>query len=129
MDLSTIAYAINTQINRLGDASDRGFWPLAAPPNRPPITAHLVLNPARRPTPIAEKVKASVEIPGLFTVYQDTTNGSTKMLITTDQIGQEFIYWGHSVDGPVAAGHNRGSFRDNKVFSISATFRPRSSLW
>lgn len=72
--------------------------------------------------PIADKVKASVEIPGLFTVYQDTTNGSTKMLITTVQIGQEFIYWGHSVDGPVAAGHNRGSFRDNKVFSIQRHF-------
>lgn len=72
--------------------------------------------------PIADKVKASVEISGLFTVYQDTTNGSTKMLITADQVGQEFIYWGHSVDGPVAAGHNRGSFRDNKVFSIQRHF-------
>lgn len=68
--------------------------------------------------PIADAVKNSIAIEGLFTVYQDTTSGSTKMLITEDQIGQEFIYWGHTVDGVVQVGHFRGNYRDNKVFSI-----------
>ncbi|MCC5925182.1 MAG: zinc-dependent metalloprotease [Bacteroidetes bacterium] len=72
--------------------------------------------------PLASATSNAVEIPGLFTVYQDTTSGSTKMLITYDQIGQEFIYWGHTVDGTVAAGHFRGGYRDNKIFSIQRHF-------
>jgi len=68
--------------------------------------------------PIADKVKSSIAMEGLFTVYQDTTSGSTQMIINYDQIGKEFIYWGHTVDGVVQAGHFRGAYRDNKVFSI-----------
>lgn len=71
---------------------------------------------------IAEAVKGSHTMEGLFTVYQDTTSGSTKMLITEDQIGKEFIYWGHTVDGVPQAGHFRGNYRDNKVFTIERYF-------
>ncbi|MCH8494817.1 MAG: zinc-dependent metalloprotease [Balneolales bacterium] len=77
---------------------------------------------ARTADPIANAVRGNLAIEGLFTVYQDTTTGSTKMLINADQIGEEFIYWGHSVDGPVQVGLFRGAYRDNKVISIQRHF-------
>ncbi len=67
-------------------------------------------------------VSGSKAIEGLFTVYQDTTDASTKMLIREDQIGKEFIYWGHTVDGVPQVGHFRGNYRDNKIFSIQRYF-------
>ncbi len=73
-------------------------------------------------SPIEQAVSSLKAFEGLFTVYQDTTDGSTKMLIKADQIGKEFIYWGHTVDGVVRAGHFRGNYRDNKIFSIQRYF-------
>jgi len=76
----------------------------------------------RAADPIANQTKNSLSFEGLFTIFQDTTSGSTKMLINYDQIGKEFIYWGHTVDGIVQAGHFRGAYQDNKVFSIQRYF-------
>jgi hypothetical protein len=59
---------------------------------------------------------------GLFTLYQDTTTGTTYMVIKKDQIDKEFIYFCHTVDGISAAGHYRGNFRDNKIISIRKYF-------
>ena len=66
----------------------------------------------------AEAVKAADAIEGLFTVYRDTTDGALQMVITPDQLDQEYIYFTHVVDGALAGGHFRGQFRDNAVFSI-----------
>ena len=46
-----------------------------------------------------EALKDKKEIPGLFTLYQDTTNGKLSMLIKKDQIGQEFIHFVHGLNG------------------------------
>lgn len=59
---------------------------------------------------------------GLFTVYQDTTTGSTKLAIHEDQIGKEYIYFGMSRDGVLEAGHFRGAFRDNKIIQVQRYF-------
>jgi hypothetical protein len=59
---------------------------------------------------------------GLFTVYQDTTDGSTKLMISKDQIGKEFIYFGHTVDGVTDAGRFRGAYQENKIFKIERYF-------
>jgi hypothetical protein len=59
---------------------------------------------------------------GLFTLYQDTTTGTTYMVIKKEQIDKEFIYFCHTVDGISAAGHYRGNFRDNKIISIRKYF-------
>ncbi|AXJ02542.1 protein of unknown function (DUF5117) [Cyclonatronum proteinivorum] len=79
---------------------------------------------AERPqlNPIEQATSGHIKMEGLFTVFQDTTSGSTKMMITEDQIGKEFIYWGHTVDGVPQVGHFRGNYRDNKVFSIQRYF-------
>jgi hypothetical protein len=67
-------------------------------------------------------IEKSVAFEGLFTVYQDTTNGSAKLAISEDQLDKEYIYFGLSEDGVLEAGHFRGAYRDNKVFKIQRYF-------
>jgi hypothetical protein len=71
---------------------------------------------------IAEKTKAAVKYPGLFTLYQDTINGQLYMLLSKEQLNQTYIYFGYTENGVTAAGHFRGSFRDNAVFTIRRYF-------
>jgi hypothetical protein len=71
---------------------------------------------------ISDKVKACKKNEGLFTLFQDTVNGSVYMLLKKEQLEKEYIYFSYSADGVVAAGHFRGSYRDNKVFTIKRYF-------
>ena len=71
---------------------------------------------------IASKTKSAKATEGLMTVYQDTTDGKTYLLLKKDQIGQEFIYWSYSENGLARVGLNRGSFRYNQVFKVSRYF-------
>ncbi|MFN9518942.1 MAG: zinc-dependent metalloprotease, partial [Bacteroidota bacterium] len=65
-----------------------------------------------------DKVKSCKKLPGLFTLYRDTANGSVYMVITKQQLNQTYIYFSYTENGVVGAGHFRGSFRDNMVFTI-----------
>lgn len=67
---------------------------------------------------IKEVTKPTKAKEGLFTLYQDTTNGSVYMKIRKDQLNKEFVYFNYSENGAVSAGFFKGSFRDNEVFSI-----------
>ena len=71
---------------------------------------------------IEEATKKCRKLEGLFTLYQDTTSGSVYLLVKKDQVDKEFIYFGHTANGVVAAGHFRGSYRDNKIFTIRKYF-------
>ncbi len=71
---------------------------------------------------IASLVKTSKKVDGLFTVYQDTANGSLMMAVSKDKLGKEFIYFTHIVDAPVAAGFFRGAFGTNNTFSVRRHF-------
>ncbi len=71
---------------------------------------------------IAEVTKDSRRMDGLFTLFQDTLTGSMHMQVSPDQLGDEFIYWSHTVDGVVDVGHFRGAFRDNRVFSVDREY-------
>ena len=71
---------------------------------------------------IASETEGSRKFDGLLTVYQDTTDGSLKIAIRKDQIDKEYVYFTQTVDGPTIAGHFRGFFRDNRVFSIRKHF-------
>ena len=68
--------------------------------------------------PFDEHVAASDTLEGLFTVYQDTTDGKLRMQIDADQLDQEFIYFTLTQDGAPVAGHFRGQFRANEVFTL-----------
>ena len=63
-------------------------------------------------------IAESDSLGGLFTVYRDTTSGSLHMALDADQIGEEFIYFTHTVDGVLEAGTYRGAYRDNTVFKV-----------
>ena len=71
---------------------------------------------------IASVTRGHRKMDGLFTVYQDTTNGSLHMLVPKSKIGKEFIYFTHAVDAPVTAGRFRGAFGSNNVFTIRRHF-------
>jgi hypothetical protein len=63
-------------------------------------------------------VAKSDSLGGMFTVYRDTTDGSLQMAIDTSQVGETYIYHSQTVDGVLEAGHYRGAYRDNAVFTI-----------
>jgi hypothetical protein len=71
---------------------------------------------------IAEATKSSRKLEGLFTVYQDTVTGALQLALDESQLGKEYIYFMHTVDGVTEAGHFRGAFRGNNVFTIRRHF-------
>ncbi|MGB2867898.1 MAG: zinc-dependent metalloprotease [Bacteroidota bacterium] len=74
------------------------------------------------PKTIKEMVKASKKYDGLFTIYQDTTDGSTTMLVKKDQIDKEYIYFSFTADGVIEAGHFRGAYLGSNVFTVKRYF-------
>ncbi|NER12248.1 DUF5117 domain-containing protein [Leptobacterium flavescens] len=77
--------------------------------------------PVKKPSKkksIADLTKSSKKIEGLFTIYQDTVNGSIQMLVSEDQLGKEFIYFSQIADGVVDVGAFRGAYRGSKIFKI-----------
>ncbi|VXB25803.1 conserved hypothetical protein [Flavobacterium sp. 9AF] len=71
---------------------------------------------------IAELIKQSKKIEGLFTIYQDTVNGSIQMLVKEDQIGKNFIYFNQIADGAADIGQFRGSYGESVVFKVEKYF-------
>lgn len=83
-----------------------------------PVTSASESQKPSTPT-IAEKVKKCRKIDGLITLYRDTASGSLYMLVKKSQLNKEFIYFSYVENGITTTGHNKGTFRDNKVFKIS----------
>ncbi|OUR91792.1 hypothetical protein A9Q87_08265 [Flavobacteriales bacterium 34_180_T64] len=71
---------------------------------------------------ISDLVKKSKKIEGLFTIYQDTINGSMQMIVTEDQIDKEFIHFVQIGDGVIDAGALRGVYAGSKVFKVKKYF-------
>jgi hypothetical protein len=84
---------------------------MAAEPAAPPAKEKKTLS-------IADTLKTFKAYPGLFSLYQDTSNGAVLMRISSQQIGKEYIYFSHTSDGVLPAGHFRGSFRYNRIVSL-----------
>src|ERR1051326_4607192 len=76
----------------------------------------------KKPKTIAEVVGSAKKLEGLFTLYQDTTNGAVHLLIKEAQLDREFIYFTHTRDGVLAAGHFRGAFQDTRIFTLRKLF-------
>lgn len=99
----------------------------AAPTQTPaPATPVSAANTTTTITPkrksVAEFTKGFDRVTGLFRMYLDLEKGGVFLFIAKPQLGPEFIYFNHSVDGPVAAGHNRGRYGDSIVFSMRKIF-------
>ena len=71
---------------------------------------------------ISEVTKKCKKIDGLFPIYQDTTTGSIKMVVSKEQLGNEFIYFSQIANGVLEAGSFRGAYRGSKVFKIEKYF-------
>ena len=72
---------------------------------------------------ISDLVKSSKEFDGLFKIYQDTVTGSLQMVITKNQLDNEYIYFSQIADGISDAGRLiRGSYKGSKVFKIKKYF-------
>lgn len=71
---------------------------------------------------IADLVKNSTKMPGLFTIYQDKKTGSLQMIVSKDQIGKEYIYFSQIADGLVDVGRFRGAYQGSKIFKIKKYF-------
>jgi hypothetical protein len=67
---------------------------------------------------IADLTKDHKKLTGLFELYMDEKKGKAKLLVKKGQLGPEFIYFTHSVDGVVAAGYNRGMYGSEVIFTI-----------
>jgi hypothetical protein len=110
--------------------------PSPAPaPSNPPATPVPTTAPAApqttAPKPAEEKPKRKSvaeftkdfrRVEGLFRTYFDPEKGGLWIYVAKNQIGPEFIYFNHSVDGPVGAGHNRGRYGDSLVFKFHRVF-------
>jgi len=71
---------------------------------------------------IVDVTKKCRKFEGLFTIYQDTIDGTIKMEIKESQIGKEFIYFSQVDNGVIEAGGFRGSYRGSRVFKIQRYF-------
>src|SRR5687767_6617784 len=71
---------------------------------------------------ITEVTKKCKKIEGLFTFYQDTTNGSTYLLVKKEQLNVEFIYTAQTADGITTVGHQRGNYRESKIITLKKYF-------
>lgn len=80
------------------------------------------------PPPSADKkkdikslTKSCVYYPGLFGIYQDTTNGEVMVKMSASQLGKEYIYFSQVADGS-ASGYFRGNYRGSKIFKVQKYF-------
>ncbi len=67
---------------------------------------------------IADVVEGQTKLDGLFTLYRDEKSGRLSMEIRKDQLNKEFIYFAHTANSVVDAGHFRGQYLSQKVFKI-----------
>ncbi|WP_235921293.1 zinc-dependent metalloprotease [Foetidibacter luteolus] len=77
---------------------------------------------AKKTTTIADKTKGNTKMEGLFTLYQDTANGSIQMYVKKDQLDKEFIYQSFSISGPTSLFLNQSMHRATVVFEVKKTF-------
>ena len=75
------------------------------------------------PKTIAELVKDSERMDGLFTLFRDKKSGQVRMLIKPEQVGQEFIYHAQVTNGVPQAGFSvRGVYLIDDVVSVRRHF-------
>ena len=78
--------------------------------------------PKKKEKTIADLVKKSKKIPGLFTIYQDKKTGTLQMVISENQLQKEYIYFSQIANGVTDAGRFRGAYQGSKVFKIKKYF-------
>ena len=70
---------------------------------------------------IAEKIKSSKKIDGLFTLYKDTVTGSLQLYIKKGQLDKDYIYQSFSMGGPTTLYLNQNMIRSTMLFYVKKT--------
>lgn len=108
-----------------------GPTPAQQPNSQPPAVPAPVAAPAAAPKAEAPKdTKKSVEEftkdcqlrDGLFRIHLNQQKGNIFLYIRKEQLGPEFIYFTHTMNGVAAAGHNVGRFGDESIIKIAKSF-------
>jgi len=94
----------------------------ATPSPTTPATASTTAKPADKKKTVAEVTKGHQHVKGLFDLFLDREKGTVHLYIKKEQLGPEFIYFTHTMDGVVQAGHNRGSYGSEVIFRIAKVF-------
>jgi hypothetical protein len=94
----------------------------ATPNPTTPATASSTTKPADKKKTVAEVTKGHQHVKGLFDLFLDREKGAVHLYIKKEQLGPEFIYFTHTMDGVVHAGHNRGSYGSEVIFRIAKVF-------
>lgn len=89
-------------------------------PSAPAKTTAITITPKRKS--VADFTKDFKRVDGLFRMYLDHEKGGVWLYVAKQQVGPEFIYFNHSVDGAVASGHNRGRYGDSIIFKMRKIF-------
>lgn len=96
--------------------------PEAKKPETPaPVAEVKKAEPTKKKT-IAEVIKGHAKVTGLFEFYLDKEKGALHLYVKKSQLGPEFIYFTHTVDGVVQAGHNRGQYGEEEIFRMGRVF-------
>ena len=69
-----------------------------------------------------EALKNKKEIAGLFTMYQDTTNGKLFMLLKNNQLEKEYIHFVYGFNGHNNAGVNKGWPYYSRIIKLKKYF-------
>lgn len=77
--------------------------------------------PAAKPK-LADKIKSSKKIDGLFTLYQDTVTGSLQLYVKKNQLNKEFIYQSFSMGGPTELFLNQNMIRQTFLMKVQRSF-------
>lgn len=86
---------------------------------KPTDTTKKVAAPVVPPKPtLADKIKSSKKIDGLFTLYKDTITGSLQLYVKKDQLGKDYIYQSFSMGGPTQLFLNQNMIRTTTLFQI-----------
>ena len=71
---------------------------------------------------LAEMLEKKTASEGLFNLYQDQKTGETMMVITEENLNKPYVYFAHTVDGVIDAGHVRGAYRETKLIEFRRHF-------
>lgn len=71
---------------------------------------------------LVKKVKGCKKYDGLFTIYRDSTDGTTYIEVQKDQLNKEFIYFSYIENGIVTNRLNKGRYNSSKMFTITKEY-------
>ena len=94
----------------------------AATPSSAPAPTNRSEPSRNQKRPIEDFTKDCQLRDGLFRIYLNSEKGNIFLYIRKEQLGPEFIYFTHTMNGVVSAGHNQGKFGDESIFTIAKSF-------